>query len=60
MIDFRIHPKDEEDRAYAEGLEARENDVPRSANPYRPGTEREDQWDTGWTDADADLTAEDE
>ena len=40
MIDFRIQPKDEEDRAYAEGQEARENGAPRSANPYRPDTER--------------------
>ena len=56
MIDFRIQPKDEGDQAYAEGQEAREKGAPRSANPYGPGTEREDQWDTGWTDAHADLT----
>jgi ribosome modulation factor len=52
-MDFRIKPKDEADRAYAEGMEARERGLALDDCPYKEGSEMEDQWATGWYDQDA-------
>ena len=59
-MDFNLYPKDDADRAYKEGQWAREEEKPRSANPYKADTVNADEWETGWDDLDADLAEDDE
>lgn len=44
--------KSAEDKAVREGFAARESGLPKSANPYEPGSGRHAYWNMGWSEAD--------
>jgi hypothetical protein len=41
-----------DDKAFAEGMEARRNNVSERASPYPPGHPQRSSWDAGWHESD--------
>jgi len=46
-------------KPFQRGFDARNSDLPRSANPFPMQSDKAIAWDTGWTSADADAMVDD-